>query len=172
SYTIGEVIVTLFAYLAKDWQILKWANTTFFALVLPYLYFMPESPLYIYSKRQYAQLEALLRRIARQNKRKEVDWYPFYQEFIRKQPSALVNHDELTFFRRAHQILTQRSTIIKLLIIALIGFTTLMLYIKISYGLAVMNISPYLGILIGAIVEAFGYATGFLLISTKLGRKG
>ncbi|CAF1411978.1 unnamed protein product [Rotaria sordida] len=172
SYTIGEVIVTLFAYLAKDWQILKWASTTFFALVLPYFYFMPESPLYIYSKRQYAQLEVLLRRMARQNKRKEVDWYPFYQEFLRKQPSALVNHDELTFFRSAYQILTQRSAVIKLLIIALIGFTTLMLYIKISYGLAVMNIPPHLGILIGAIVEALGYGTGSLLISTKLARKG
>ena len=47
-----------------------------------------------------------------------------------------------------------------------------MLYIKISYGLAVMDISPYLGILIGAIVEAAGYVTGSLLISTKLARKG
>ncbi|CAF1370142.1 unnamed protein product [Rotaria sordida] len=171
SFTIGEVIVTLFAYLGKDWQILKWANTAFFALILPYLYFMPESPLYIYSKRQYARLTILLRRIATQNKRKEADWYPSYQDFIRKQPSALLDHDELTFFRQVHQILTQRSTVIKLLIIALLGFTELMLYIKISYGLAVMNISPYLGILIGAIVEAAGYVTGSLLISTKLARK-
>ena len=172
SYTIGEVIVTLFAYLAKDWQILKWAETAFFALVLPYLYFMPESPLYIYSKREYDQLEALLRRIATENKRKEADWYPFYREFIRRQPSTILSDDEPTFFHQVHQILTHRSTIIKLLIIGLLGFTTLMLYIKISYGLAGMNISPYLGILIGAFVEAAGYVTGSLLISTKLARKG
>jgi len=48
----------------------------------------------------------------------------------------------------------------------------MMLYIKISYGLAVMDISPYLGILIGAVVEAIGYVTGSLLISTRLARKG
>jgi putative MFS transporter len=35
-----------------------------------------------------------------------------------------------------------------------------------------MDISPYLGILIGAVVEAAGYITGSLLISTKLARKG
>ncbi|CAF5090939.1 unnamed protein product, partial [Rotaria magnacalcarata] len=43
-----------------------------------------------------------------------------------------------------------------------------MLYIKIRYGLAAMSISPYLGILIGAAVEAGGYVTGSLLISTRL----
>jgi hypothetical protein len=172
SFTIGEVIVTLFAYLAKDWQILKWADTFFISLVIPYLYFMPESPLYMYSKRQYAQLEALLRRIATTNNKKEEDWYPFYQEFIRDQPLTSSYTNEITFFQKAHRILTYRPIVIKLLIIGLLGFTTLMLYIKISYGLAVMEISPYLGILIGAVVEAAGYVTGSLLISTRLGRKG
>ncbi|CAF2801333.1 unnamed protein product [Rotaria sp. Silwood2] len=172
SFTIGECIVTLFAYLAKDWQILKWANTAFIGLVIPYLYFMPESPLYIYSKRQYVQLERLLRRIATTNKRKEEDWYPVYQEFLKNQSSKLLHVNELTFSQKARRILTHRPTVVKLLTTALLGFTTLMLYIKISYGLAVMSISPYLGILIGAAVEAAGYIAGSLLISTRLARKG
>lgn len=172
SFTIGEVIVTLFAYLAKDWQKLKWADTIFVALIVPYLYFMPESPLYLYSKRQYGDLEVLLRRIATGNRRKESDWYPFYQTFIQNHSIISTHENKPTFARRMRQILFHRPTISKLLIIALLGFTTLMLYIKISYGLAVMDISPYLGILIGAVVEAAGYVSGSLLISTRLGRKG
>lgn len=172
SFTIGECIVTLFAYLAKDWQRLKWADTAFVALVIPYLYFMPESPLYLYSKRQYHQLEELLRRIATSNKRKEMEWYPFYQSFIRNQPVILSHNEKTGFCQKTHQIITHRPTAIKLLIIALLGFTTLMLYIKLSYGLAVIDISPYLGILIGAVVEAVGYITGSILISTRLARKG
>ncbi|CAF3978020.1 unnamed protein product [Rotaria magnacalcarata] len=171
-FTIGEGVVTLFAYLAKDWQLLKWINTAFVGLVIPYLYFMPESPLYLYSKRDFFRLEALLRRIATANKRDEADWYPVYQELRRNQSFILSNQKELTFLQKAHQILAHRSTVIKLLITALLGFTTLMLYIKISYGLAAMSISPYLGILIGAAVEAGGYVTGSLLISTRLARKG
>ncbi|CAF3252647.1 unnamed protein product [Rotaria socialis] len=171
-FTIGEGVVTLFAYLAKDWQLLKWINTAFIGLVIPYLYFMPESPLYLYSKRDFFRLEALLRRIATTNKRDEADWYPVYQELLRNQSFILSNQKELTFLQKAHQILAHRSTVIKLLITALLGFTTLMLYIKISYGLAAMSISPYLGILIGAAVEAGGYVTGSLLISTRLARKG
>ncbi|CAF4455293.1 unnamed protein product, partial [Rotaria sp. Silwood2] len=139
SFTIGECIVTLFAYLAKDWQILKWADTAF---------------------------------IATTNKRKEEDWYPVYQEFLKNQSSKLLHVNELTFSQKAHRILTHRPTVVKLLTTALLGFTTLMLYIKISYGLAVMSISPYLGILIGAAVEAAGYIAGSLLISTRLARKG
>ncbi|CAF2162906.1 unnamed protein product [Rotaria magnacalcarata] len=171
-FTIGEGVVTLFAYLAKDWQLLKWINTAFVGLVIPYLYFMPESPLYLYSKRDFFRLEALLRRIATANKRDEADWYPVYQELRRNQSFILSNQKELTFLQKAHQILAHRSTVIKLLITALLGFTTLMLYIKIRYGLAAMSISPYLGILIGAAVEAGGYVTGSLLISTRLARKG
>ena len=171
-FTIGEAIVTLFAYLAKDWQKLKWANTAFAALVIPYLYFMPESPLYLYSKRKYAELETLLRRIAKTNQRKEAEWYPHYQSLLQKQPVRLPGDSESTSLQKTHQLLTNRATVIKLLIIALLGFTSLMLYIKISYGLAGMKISPYLGILIGAVVEAAGYITGSLLISTRLGRKG
>ena len=172
SYTIGEVILTLFAYLAKDWQILKWTNLAFFALVLPYLYFMPESPSYLYSKRQYAQLEALLRRIATANKRPEIDWYPLYQDFIRNQPSPSLYDDEATFSNTLHRIVTDRPTVVKLLVVALMSFTAIMLYIKISYGLAGTDMSPYLGILIGALVEAVGYITGSVLVSTKLARKG
>ncbi|CAF3348205.1 unnamed protein product [Rotaria socialis] len=171
-FTTGEGFVTLFAYLAKDWQILKWMNTALIGLILPYLYFMPESPLYLYSKQDYVRLEALLRRIATRNKRKEADWYPVYQELIRNQ-SVTSSHDkQLSFFQKNREILVHRSIVVKLLITGLLGFTTLMLYVKISYSLAAMSISPYLGILIGGALEAAGYITGSLLISTRLGRKG
>lgn len=172
SFTIGEMIVTLFAYLAKDWQILKWANTAFVGLILPYLYFMPESPLYLYSRRQYDQLEALLRRMAKRNQRKESEWYLTYQSFIRSQPVASLNEEKVPCCAKVQQFFRDKSTLLKLVIIALIGFSSMLLYIKISYGLAVMNISPYLGILIGAVVEAAGYVTGSILISTRIGRRG
>jgi OCT family organic cation transporter-like MFS transporter 4/5 len=172
AFTVGEIIVALFAYIARDWQKLKWADTVFIGLVIPYLYFMPESPLYIYSKGQYVQLEHILRRIATQNGRKESDWYECYRDFVRSRPIALAQKHEITFLQKSYQLLTHRTTIYKLLISALIGFTTLMLYVKISFDLAMMGISPYLAILIGAIVEATSYITSSLLISTRLGRKG
>lgn len=172
SFTVGEVVVTMFAYATRDWQKLKWADTAFIGLGIPYLYFMPESPLYTYSRGQYSQLEAILRRIATQNGHKESDWYSRYQELVRTQPIKLATSNEATFQQRIYRLLSHRSTILKILITALIGFTTLFVYIKISYGLAMMKVSPYLGILIGAIVEATGYTTSSFLISTKLGRKG
>ncbi len=172
SFTIGEVLITVFAYLTRNWQKLKWANTIFIGLGIPYLYFMPESPLYIYAKGKYIQLEIILRRIATENKRQESDWYSSYQELIRSQPRRLAHQNEATFIEKSYQLLTHRATIIKLLITALIGFTTLMLYVKMSYGLAMLDLSPYLGILLGAIVEATSYITSSLLISTRLGRKG
>ncbi|CAF1507066.1 unnamed protein product, partial [Rotaria sp. Silwood1] len=171
SWTIGQIIVTLFAFITYDWQKLKWANTIFIGLGIPYLYFMPESPLYIYAKGQYVLLENILRQIANQNGRKETDWYIYYQEFLCNQSIKLTHKKQLTSFQKSYQLIINRTTIIKLLLTAIIGFTTLMIYIKISYSLAMMDTSPYLGILIGAIVEAISYITSSLLISSRLGRK-
>ncbi|UJR16971.1 hypothetical protein I4U23_003869 [Adineta vaga] len=173
SFTIGEAILTLFAYLTLDWQKLKWATTVFIGLVLPYLYFIPETPLYLYSKRQYTALETILRRIATVNKRKEIDWYPSYEELVCNQSLVELNIETKTSFRKeVRQLFSHKSSLIKLLITCFLGFTTYMLYYEISYDLEVINISPYLGVLIGAVVEAIGYISGSALIVTRLGRKG
>ncbi|CAF2033598.1 unnamed protein product [Rotaria magnacalcarata] len=173
AFTIGEAILTLCAYLTFDWELLKWTNTFFIALVLPYLYFMPETPFYLCGKRQYTELEALLRRIATRNNRFEAEWYPSYQEFLRDQSMANVHNErKIPFHQQLRQLFSNRNSLIKLFIINLIGFTTYLLYYEISYGLEVLNISPYIGILIGAVVEAAGYISSSLLIVTKLGRKG
>ncbi|CAF1510855.1 unnamed protein product [Rotaria sordida] len=157
SWTIGQVIVTLFAFITLDWQKLKWANTAFIGLGIPYLYFMPESPLYIYAKGQYVSLENILKRIATQNGRKETDWYSYYQEFLRNQPKRLSQTSESTYSQNSYLLLINRTTIIKLILTATI---------------AMMDTSPYLGILFGAIVETISYITSSLLISSRLGRKG
>ncbi|CAF1036205.1 unnamed protein product [Didymodactylos carnosus] len=172
GFALGEAFQTLFAYLSKNWQILKWTNLLFIGVSLPYLYFMPESPLFLYSKNEYTKLEQLLRKMAHLNKRKESDWYPYFQEFIGAQSLRVVAQNKLSFIQKSKRVLSQRATIYKLLIIGAIGFITLLLYIKISYGLADMQgISPYVGILIGAAVEVAGYISGSILLTTRLGRK-
>ena len=172
SFAIGEVLVALAAYVTRDWQQLKWTNTAFIGLGIPYLYFMPESPLYVYSKRQYVQLETILRRIATTNGRNESDWLPAYHELVHHRPVPLLARNEQRSTEPAYRLLTHPTSLVKLSIISLIGFTTLLLYIKISYSLAVMPVSPYLAILIGALVEAASYISSALLIATPLGRKG
>lgn len=173
AYTVGEAIITLCAYLTFDWQLLKWTNTLCIGLILPYFYFMPETPMYLAAKRQFTELEALLRRIAKTNNRNELKWYPSYQEFLRNQSTSRdENERKISFFQQIRQLFSNKHSIIKLFVVSLIGFTTYLLYYEISYGLEVLNISPYLGVLIGAIVEAIGYISGSALMVTKLGRKG
>lgn len=171
AFTIGEGIVTAFAYYTMDWQKLKWACTAFVSLIIFYLYSMPESPLFYLSKRDYTNLEKSLKKISGFNKRNENDWLSDYQEFIHEHQRK-ENETQNSFLQQAIETFRVGSLRLKLLVSALTGFTTLMLYIKISYGLTSMDISPYLGILIGAAVEAIGYISGSLLINTRLARKG
>lgn len=169
GFSIGEALITLFAYISRDWLRLKWFITGYFAFVLPYLYFVPESPYWLFTKKKYNQLEECLRKIAKKNGHSDDEWYPSYKQLI---------HDpRLHILSRKHASRSNKEIIFhhlpRLSICALIGFVTMLLYIKISYGLGAMSdvVSPYWNIVIGATVEAIGYVAASISITTKLGRK-
>jgi MFS family permease len=170
-FVFGEVLITLFAYTTRNWQNLLWANTIFVGVSLPCLYFIDESPLYLYSKKQYTRLERLLRGMAKANGRQDTDWFPSFQKLLSIQDPSIVTKKQLTFTQKFKQLVSHRTTIWRILITALIAFTETLLYYKISYGLAAMKISPYIGMLIGAAVEVVGYISATVLMSTRLGRK-
>ncbi|CAF2873480.1 unnamed protein product [Rotaria sp. Silwood2] len=169
GFTIGEGVITLFAHIARDWLRLKWIITGYFALILPYLYFVPESPYWLFSKKKYNQLEVCLRKIAKTNGRSDEEWHPYYKQ--------LIYNPRLALLSRKHASRTSKELILhylpRLSICAFIGCVTMLLYIKISYGLGAMSdaVSPYWNIIIGAIVEGIGYICASILITTKLGRK-
>ena len=169
GFTIGELLITLFAYFVRDWLHLKWMITAYFALILPYLYFVPESPYWLFSKKKYNQLEECLRKIARTNGRSEEQWYGDYKRLIRDPRLAILS--------TKHTSKTSKDIIVhhlpRLAICAFVGFVTMLLYIKISYGLGEMShsVSPYWNIVIGAVVEGIGYISASILVTTKLGRR-
>jgi hypothetical protein len=166
TYTIGEVLATVFAYFARDWLNLKWFNSAYYILVLLYLYFVPESPYWLFSQKKYSQLEICLRKIATTNGRNDIEWFLHYEQLIR---------DSSTTIKSAKQTTKRmiRRLLLRVSISALIAFVTMLLYIKSAYGLGAMNktFSPHWSIIIGAIVEIIGYVSCSFLITTRLGRK-
>lgn len=166
AFTFGEIFATAFAYIARQWLNLKWFNSAYFFLILPYLYFVPESPYWLFSKKNYKQLEACLRKIATINGRNDIDWFLHYTQMIRRSsmPKIIAKQTKNTKIKRF---------IPRLSFCGLIAIVTMLLYIKISYGLGAMNkaFSPHWGIIIGAIVEGIGYVSASFLMTTWLGRK-
>jgi putative MFS transporter len=169
TYTLGEVIIAIFAYVTRNWLNLKWLITGYMAVTLPYLYFVPESPYWLFNEKKYGELEVCLRKIATANGRSDSEWFPHYIQLIEDPRIAL---------RSTKQVQrTNREKIMRFLprlnISSLISFVTTLLYVKISYGLGATNktISPYWNIIIGAAVESIGYVTASILITTRLGRK-
>ncbi|CAF2085853.1 unnamed protein product [Rotaria magnacalcarata] len=166
SYTFGEIVVTLFAYLSRNWLTLKWLNSAYFALLMFYLYFVPESPYWLLSMKEFDKLEACLRKIAKTNGRADSEWLFHYEQLIQ-------DHRVTILIIKPSKKKRIVSFAPKLCVCGLIGFVTMLLYIKISYGLALMNntISPHLSIVIGAIVESIGYLSVNFVMITQLGRK-
>jgi hypothetical protein len=169
AYTIGELLVAIFAYITRDWLLLKWLTTLYFALSLPYLYFLPESPYWLYSRKKYKELEVNLRNMAKLNKRSDDEWLPLYKQ--------LVEDTNLTEITKQVEKKPVKRKILKyiprLAISGLIEFVTMLLYTNISYGLGESNetLSPYWNFSIGVVVEIIGYLFAGFLITTILGRK-
>lgn len=175
TFTLGEMLVAGMAYLCRHWLLLKWATTIYLIALVPYLFFIPESPRWLLTKRRYNELETMLRGMARLNQQAESKWFPFYRYMIenhRKQKDDNAkNKIQLSFFAKLARFLTHLPTMTKLFISSLLGFVTLLLYIKISYSLGAMEqINPYLNIVIGAFVEACGYIAASLFMM-RFGRK-
>ncbi|CAF3688797.1 unnamed protein product [Adineta steineri] len=166
AYTFGEIVAALFAYGARNWLNHKWFNSGYIGCMLFYLYFVPESPYWLFNKKKYAQLEVCLRNIAKINKRENTEWFQLYRQLIRDSSIQM----KTTIKPKKKNI---RRILIRLCISGLIAFVTMLLYIKISYGLGAMNknLSPHWSIVIGAIVEGIGYISASFLITTRLGRK-
>lgn len=162
AFAVGEIVITGMAYVCRDWLRLKWVITIYVLVLVPYLYYVPESPHWLLTKHRYSELEKLLRQMARCNRRPESRWFPFYRYVVenhRKQKDMNKNRTiKLSFTARAYRFLTHMPTMSKLFITGYIGFITLLLYMKISYNLGAMEeISPYINIIIGAVAEAVGY---------------
>jgi hypothetical protein len=166
TYTFGEIVATIFAYIARDWLTLKWYNSAYFSLIIPYLYFVPESPYWLFSQKKYSQLEACLRKIATTNHHDDSEWFPYYTQLI-SAPSEPIKSTKQAKKKKIGRLLLRLS------VGGLIAFFTMLLYIKISYGLAAMNktLSPHWNVVIGAIVESIGYVSASFLMTTRLGRK-
>ncbi len=169
AYTLGEIMFTGFAYAARNWLNLKWFMSAYFALTIPYLYFIPESPYWLFSRKKYDELEVCLRKIAKMNRREESEWFPHYTKLVEE--SRIVEKTEIKV--KTKKRVKVLRLLPKLIICGCIEFVTMLLYTKISYGLGSLNeaVSPYTNFIIGAGVEGLGYLTAGFAIVTVLGRK-
>ncbi|CAF4140672.1 unnamed protein product, partial [Rotaria sp. Silwood2] len=175
AFTFGEIVVTGMAYMCRHWLLLKWAMTLYVLALVPYLFFVPESPHWLLTKYRYDELKKLLHQIARRNQRSDSQWLPYYQYVIDKHQKEKdlnkKNKITLSTFSKLRRFLTHIPTMSKLFISGYFGFVTLLLYYKISYGLGAMNeIDPYANMIIGAVVEAVGYIAPSLFM-IRYGRK-
>ncbi|CAF1578986.1 unnamed protein product [Rotaria magnacalcarata] len=169
AYTIGEVMITGFAYAARNWLNLKWLMSLYYAVTIPYLYFIPESPYWLFTRKKYDELEACLRNIAKINRREESEWFPHYTKLI-EESRALKTTETKKKSKKREKVL---RFLPRLILCGCIEFVTMLLYTTISYGLAENNgaLSPYTNFIIGAGVEGLGYLVAGFAIITILGRK-
>ncbi|XP_067674924.1 organic cation transporter protein-like [Haliotis asinina] len=157
-WSAGNIIVALMVFLMRDWKTRQLA-TSIPGVLFTYLYFLPDSPRWQYSRGKTAEANKTVMKLAKGNKVR------LTQDILRDVTCTLDSHQEQFWELLKSPVMLKRIVIILYTWLAIgMGF----------YGLS-MNITNlsgnvYLNFLLFVLVEACAYVICLLLMN-RIGRK-
>ncbi|KAJ8407435.1 hypothetical protein AAFF_G00272920 [Aldrovandia affinis] len=161
-YSVGYMILPLFAYFIRGWRMLLVALASVGFLYIPLWWFIPESPRWLMTQGRVAEAEAIIQAAARRN------GVSAPEVIFRMEDSAFLNQ---TDSKKEHQ---QKYTLLDLfktsnirnitLIILTSWMVTLITYYGINLGTSNMGGNSYLNCFISGACEMASYITAFLVL--------
>ncbi|KAG1706156.1 Carcinine transporter [Nymphon striatum] len=162
-YSFSMMILCFCAYFIRSWKNLSLVISVPSIIILAALWFIPESPRWLYTTGKFDELKIVLTKIAKINGKKEFN----YDLTKLKDPEAEItknsNGSVLDLFRTPNM----RK---KMIILTYLNFITGICYFGLSLFASEMVPNMILGIFLAGVVEIPGNIIGFLLMD-KWGRR-
>ncbi|KAF2905671.1 hypothetical protein ILUMI_00505 [Ignelater luminosus] len=171
-YAIGEALVALIAWLARDWVLLQLSVSAPPILFVVYYWFVPESIRWLLAKEKNVQAKGIVCRVAKINKVKlsESLLDSFKEETQNAKASVEQMRDEVKILPVLKMMLKSRKLVIRFAIVFFIWAVNAFVFYGLSVNSTSMGGDKYLNFALVCLVEIPGYSLAWVCIQ-KFGRR-
>ncbi|KAM7398320.1 hypothetical protein PAMA_006299 [Pampus argenteus] len=158
-FTIGYMMLPLFAYFIRDWKSLVLTISLPGLLYIPFWWFIPESPRWLLSQGRVQEAEVIVRNAAKMNKVKPPPVI-FEDDSNDRKDTIYENEKHYTVFDLISTSNIRNTT----LILCLVWFTQTTGYNGLSLNTTRLGANPYISCFISAAVEVPAYISSWLTL--------
>ncbi|XP_071818636.1 organic cation transporter protein-like [Apostichopus japonicus] len=164
-FASGFMIVTVLAWIIRDWVKLQLTVTLLQCYILLYLPFVPESPRWLVAENRIPEAAKIIKRIAKGNGTTPP---PNFEEELREeyQQKKMDANSQIRFI----DIFTNRTMLLRTMNMSFAWFAHGLVYFGLTLGASNLGINVYVSFFVSAFVEIPSYTVAMLCLF-KFGRK-
>ncbi|XP_076091403.1 solute carrier family 22 member 3-like isoform X2 [Mytilus galloprovincialis] len=163
GYMVGEYILDLIAYFARDWHELILYTSAPIGINLLSWFFIPESPRWFIVKKKFSKAVDMLNKMADVNGAK-------VQFDINSIACCIEERHQISFLKSVKSVITSKQLFIRTLILSFNWFAVTLMYYGITMNVGKLGGDVYVNMAISTSVGMLGEIIA-LLASYKIGRK-
>ncbi|XP_029375271.1 solute carrier family 22 member 4-like isoform X1 [Echeneis naucrates] len=156
GFTVGYMMLPLFAYFLRDWKSLLLALSVPGLAYLPLWWLIPESPQWLLSQERVEEAEAIVRKAAKWNKVQAPSVIFQYYRIDRTE----TRKEKYNIF----DLLRKSDILVRTLILCLVMFTMNTGYYGLAISTSQFHVDPYISCFISAAVEIPAYISSWLAL--------
>ncbi|XP_074528466.1 organic cation/carnitine transporter 2-like [Halichoeres trimaculatus] len=157
GFTLGYMMLPLFAYYLNDWKSLLLATSLPGLIYCPFWWVIPESPRWLLTQGRVEEAEAIVKKAAKWNKVQAPQViFKDYHKYVDEKKTDPKEHSSVLSLLKTKNI---RNTTI---ILCLVWFSLSFGYYGLSLNTSRLHADPYLSCFLSAVVEVPAYITCWL----------
>ncbi|XP_054481193.1 solute carrier family 22 member 4-like [Anoplopoma fimbria] len=156
SFSIGYMMLPLFAYLLRDWKSLLLALSLPCLAYIPFWWMIPESPRWLLSQGRVDEVEAIVRKAAK--------WNKVHAPTVIFQDYSVNNKKPSEDKQNVFSLLRTSSIRSTTLLLCLVTFGSCTGYYSLSFNTSQLHADPYMSCFISAAVEVPAYISSWLAL--------
>ncbi|XP_070699655.1 organic cation/carnitine transporter 2-like [Pempheris klunzingeri] len=157
GFSVGYMMLSLFAYFLRDWKSLLLALSMPGLMYIPLWWFIPESPQWLLTQGRVEEAEAILREAAKWNKVQAATPRVIFQDYSVNKTNSKQHHN-------VFDLLRNKDIRITTLILCMVSFTITTCYFSLSFNTAQLHANPYISCFISGAIEIPAFISSWLAL--------
>lgn len=164
AWVVGYETTVVLAYFIRDRFVLELSFTAFYVPCLILLWFVPESPRWLYCKNRKSEADAIMHNLSKWNRTE------FKESMTERLVSDIEDNEHKTNCQKINEVVDNRIFLLRLALLMLSWFATELSYYGLLFNSRNLDGDLYLNIALNGLVEVPPYIAIPFVLSSRMGR--